>query len=59
MKYWRGFLVAAIIGVVTMAISALAKEYSLLVDMVYPYVSRMILTTLADWLNRFASPSAV
>ena len=49
MKYWRGFLVAAIIGVVTMAISALAKEYSLLVDMVYPYVSRMILTTLADW----------
>jgi hypothetical protein len=49
LKYWRGFLVAAIIGVVTMAISALAKEYSLLVDMVYPYVSRMILTTLADW----------
>ena len=49
MKYWRGFLVAAIIGVVTVAISALAKEYSLLVDMVYPYVSRMILTTLADW----------
>ena len=49
MKYWRGFLVAGIIAVITVAISALAKEYSLLVDMVYPYVSRMILTTLADW----------
>ena len=49
MKYWRGYLIAAIIAIVTVALSALAKEYSLLVDMVYPYVSRTILTTLADW----------
>ena len=49
MKYWRGFLIAGIVAVLTAALSMLAKEYSLLVDMVYPYASRTILTTLADW----------
>ena len=49
MKYWRGFLIAGIIAMFTVALSMLAKEYSLLVDMVYPYASRTILTTLADW----------
>ena len=49
MKYWRGFLVAGIIAVFTVALTMLADKYSLLVDMVYPYASRTILTTLADW----------
>ena len=49
MKYWRGFLVAGLIGILTVALSMLADKYSLLVDMVYPYASRTILTTLANW----------
>lgn len=49
MKYWRGYLVAAIMAVITVALSAFAREYSQLLDMVYPYVSRTILTTLASW----------
>ena len=49
MKYWRGFLIAGIIAVFTAALTMLADKYSLLVDMVYPYASRTILTTLADW----------
>ena len=49
LKYWRGFLIAGIIAVFTAALTMLADKYSLLVDMVYPYASRTILTTLADW----------
>ena len=49
MKYWRGFLLAGIVAAFTAALTMLADKYSLLVDMVYPYASRTILTTLADW----------
>ena len=49
MKYWRGFLIAGLIAAFTVALTMLADKYSLLVDMVYPYASRTILTTLADW----------
>ncbi len=49
MKYWRGYLVAAIVAAFTWALAAFAKGHSELVDMVYPYVSRMIQTYLANW----------
>ena len=49
MKYWRGYLVAGIILAVTVALTMLADKFSLLVDMIYPYASRTILTTLAGW----------
>ena len=49
MKYWRGYLVAAILGAITLAFTSLAKEYSVLVDMVYPYLTRTIQTFLATW----------
>lgn len=51
MKYWRGYLAAAIVTALTVALCALAKEYSTLVDMVYPYISRTILSTLATWTS--------
>ncbi len=49
MKYWRGFLVAAIVAAFTMVLTMFASKYSLLMDMVFPYASRTILTTLATW----------
>ncbi len=49
MKYWRGYLVAAIVAACTWALAAFAKGHSALVDMVYPYVSRMIQDYLANW----------
>ncbi len=49
MKYWRGFLVAAIVAIITAVLTMFADKYSLLIDMVYPYASRTILTTLAAW----------
>ncbi len=49
MKYWRGYIVAAIFAAVSWALSEFGKHYTKLVDMVYPYVTRMIQTGLADW----------
>lgn len=49
MKYWRGYLIAAIIGAITIVIQRLAAAYSDLVDMVYPYLTRTVQTFLAQW----------
>ena len=49
MKYWRGYLTAAIIGFFSWALIEFAKAHSALIDMVYPYVTRMLQTLLADW----------
>ena len=49
MKYWRGYITAAIFAAITWALTEFAKAHSVLVDMVYPYVTRLIQTTLATW----------
>ena len=49
MKYWRGYLAAAIFVAITIALNLFAKSHTVLVDMVYPYTSRLIQSTLADW----------
>lgn len=49
MKYWRGYLVAVILGAITWGLTRLAAEYSTLVDMVYPYLTRTVQNFLAGW----------
>ena len=49
MKYWRGYLVAAIIAACTQGLIGFTKTHGELVDMVYPYVTRMIQSYLAQW----------
>ena len=49
MKYWRGYLVAAILAACTWALKAFAESHWKLVDMVYPYVTRMVQNFLAEW----------
>jgi len=49
LKYWRGYLVAAITAVCAWALSQFAAAHSTLVDMLYPYMTRMVLGSLADW----------
>jgi len=49
LKYWRGYLTAAIIGFFSWALIEFAKAHSALIDMVYPYVTRMLQTLLAEW----------
>ena len=49
MKYWAGYVTAAILGAIAWALSELAARYTKLVDMIYPYVTRTIQDALAAW----------
>ena len=49
MKYWRGYIAAAIFAAITWALTEFAKSHSVLVDMVYPYVTRTLQDMLAQW----------
>ena len=49
MKYWRGYLTAAIFGFFSWALTEFAKTHDKVIDMVYPYVTRMAQSFLADW----------
>ena len=49
MKYWRGYLVAAILAACTWAFREFAQTHSKLVDMIYPSVTRMIQNFMAGW----------
>ena len=49
MKYWRGYLVAIIAAACAWGLARFAEAHSVLVDMVYPYVTRMIQSFLAQW----------
>ncbi len=49
MKYWRGYICAAIFAALTWALSSFAQGHSALIDMIYPYATRLIQTSLATW----------
>ena len=49
MKYWFGYLTAAIIGAITWVLMQFGQRFSTLVDMVYPYVIRTLQDILAGW----------
>lgn len=49
MKYWFGYLTAAIFGAITWVLMEFGKRFSTLVDMVYPYVIRTLQGILAEW----------
>ena len=49
MKYWGGYLTAAVFGAITWVLMQFGERFSTLVDMVYPYVIRTMQTFLAEW----------
>ncbi len=49
MKYWRGYITAAIFGAITIVLMQMGQRFSALVDMVYPYVIRTAQGMLAQW----------
>ena len=49
MKYWRGYLIAAILAAITMGLHQIAERFTSLVDMVYPYLTRTLQNYLAEW----------
>ena len=49
MKYWRGYLIAIIFAAGAWALREFAAAHVPLVDMVYPYSTRILQTYLAEW----------
>lgn len=49
LKYWRGYLTAAIIAFFSWMLITFARSHAALIDMVYPYVTRMVQGFLAEW----------
>ena len=52
MKYWRGYITAAVLGAITWVVMAFGQRFTVLVDMVYPYVVRTLQTILAEWSSK-------
>lgn len=49
MKYWISYLIAAIFAAITVALTTFAQAHTVLMDMVYPYMSRVVMTALTEW----------
>ena len=49
MKYWAGYLTATIIGAISWALMQMGQKFTTLVDMVFPYVLRILQDTLSEW----------
>ncbi len=49
LKYWFGYLTAAIFTAIAWVLQQFAQRFSELVDMVYPYVIRNLQNILAEW----------
>ena len=49
MKYWRGYIVAAALLLLTWGLVEFSQAHGALVDMIYPYTSRLIQDVLANW----------
>jgi hypothetical protein len=49
LKYWRGYLTAGILALITVGLMLIADKFSMLVDMVYPFVTREFQLILSEW----------
>jgi len=56
LKYWFGYLTAAIFGAITWVLMQFGEKFSTLVDMIYPYVIRTMQGMLAQWSSVVAFP---
>jgi len=49
LKYWRGYLTAAIFAAITWALMKMGETFTDLVDAIYPYITRTLQDMLATW----------
>ena len=49
MKYWRGYITAGIFAAIKWVLMQLGEKFTTLVDMIYPYVTRMLQSMLSQW----------
>ncbi len=55
MKYWRGYLAAIIFGAITWGVVTFAQAHPVLIDMVYPYLTRIYINAMAGWASGTAA----
>lgn len=51
MKYWRGYLAAIIFAAITWGFVSFAKTHPVMIDMVYPYLTRIYISSMASWAS--------
>ena len=56
LKYWFGYLTAAIFGAITWVLMQFGEKFTTLVDMIYPYVIRTLQGILAQWSSVVSFP---
>ena len=56
MKYFAGYITAAIFGAITWVLMQFGEKFTTLVDMIYPYVIRTLQGFLAQWSSVVAFP---
>ena len=49
MKYWRGYLAAAIFAAISWGFVSFAKAHPVMIDMVYPYLTRIYISSMVGW----------
>lgn len=49
MKYWRGYLAAAIFAAISWGFVSFAKTHPVMIDMVYPYLTRIYVSSMVGW----------
>lgn len=49
MKYWRGYLAAIIFAAIAWGFVSFAKAHPVLVDLVYPYLTRVYTSSVTGW----------
>lgn len=49
MKYWRGYLAAAIFAAIAWGFVNFAKSHPVLIDLVYPYLTRIYTSSVTGW----------
>ena len=55
MKLWRGFLTAIIFGAITWGFVQFAQSHPVMIDMVYPYLTRVYSFSVAAWASGTAA----
>lgn len=55
MKNWRGYLTAVILAAITWGFVQFARTHPVMVDMIYPYLTRIYISSMATWASGTAA----
>jgi len=55
LKHWRGYLTAIIFAAITWGFVHFAQNHPVMIDMVYPYLTRIYISSMAGWASGTAA----